>query len=131
MRFLLYFSIFQTVALSLFVKRKASTKFELFARSTKFKPGYNLPDLSQKIFPDIKDEDCYGCNYDLIVFGSGPGGETGSVDLLAIALTFIQITHKLLAAVQAAKNGMRVAVIEKKSAFGGPTGLTSKAVREG
>jgi len=32
--------------------------------------------------------------------------------------------------VHAAKLGARVAVVEKKSAFGGPTGLTSKAVRE-
>jgi pyruvate/2-oxoglutarate dehydrogenase complex dihydrolipoamide dehydrogenase (E3) component len=32
--------------------------------------------------------------------------------------------------VQAAKLGARVAVVEKKAAFGGPTGLSSKAVRE-
>ncbi len=35
-----------------------------------------------------------------------------------------------LAAVEAAKLGAKVAIVEKKSSFGGPTGLTSKAVRE-
>ena len=48
--------------------------------------------------------------YDLIVLGSGPGGES--------------------VATQAAKLGAKVAVIEKKMVFGGPTGLSSKAVRE-
>eukprot|EP00601_Ochromonadales_sp_CCMP2298_P028597 CAMPEP_0173333288 /NCGR_PEP_ID=MMETSP1144-20121109/4794_1 /TAXON_ID=483371 /ORGANISM="non described non described, Strain CCMP2298" /LENGTH=399 /DNA_ID=CAMNT_0014278205 /DNA_START=189 /DNA_END=1384 /DNA_ORIENTATION=- len=48
--------------------------------------------------------------YDLVVIGSGPGGEA--------------------AAVAAAQLGARVAVVEKRSSFGGPTGLTSKAVRE-
>jgi NAD(P) transhydrogenase len=48
--------------------------------------------------------------YDLVVLGSGPGGEA--------------------AAVAAAQLGARVAVVEKRSSFGGPTGLTSKAVRE-
>ena len=46
----------------------------------------------------------------MIVLGSGPAGET--------------------AAVRAAQLGQRVAIIEVKKAFGGPTGLTSKAVRE-
>lgn len=45
-----------------------------------------------------------------MVLGSGPGGEA--------------------AAVQAARLGASVAVVEVKEAFGGPTGLTSKAVRE-
>ena len=44
------------------------------------------------------------------MLGSGPGGEA--------------------AAVQAARLGASVAVIETKKTFGGPTGLTSKAVRE-
>ncbi|CAN0506005.1 unnamed protein product, partial [Laminaria digitata] len=48
--------------------------------------------------------------YDLVVLGSGPGGEA--------------------AAVQAARLGASVAVVEIKKTFGGPTGLTSKAVRE-
>ena len=43
--------------------------------------------------------------------GSGPGGEAAAVHAIQLG----------------AKN---VAVIEQKSAFGGPTGLTSKAVRE-
>ena len=69
-----------------------------------------LPDLSQKAFPTLPIENEFNCNYDFVVIGSGPGGEA--------------------AAVQAAKYGARVAIIEKKAAFGGPTGLTSKAVRE-
>lgn len=64
-----------------------------------------LPDLSQAAFPDLPED-----GYDLAVIGSGPGGEA--------------------AAVYAAKLGKKVAIIEKKAAFGGPTGLTSKAVRE-
>ena len=64
-----------------------------------------LPDLSQAAFPEMPEG-----GYDLVVIGSGPGGEA--------------------AAVYAAKLGKKVAIIEKKSAFGGPTGLTSKAVRE-
>ena len=36
-----------------------------------------LPDLSQSQFPDIPEEDEFNCNYDLIVIGSGPGGEAG------------------------------------------------------
>ena len=48
--------------------------------------------------------------YDLIIIGSGPAGEA--------------------AAVRASQLGDRVAVIEKKSTFGGPTGLTSKAIIE-
>ncbi|CAN0353697.1 unnamed protein product, partial [Phaeothamnion confervicola] len=64
-----------------------------------------LPDLSQANFPDVPDEP-----YDLVVLGSGPAGET--------------------AAAHAAQLGARVAVVEVKRSFGGPTGLTSKAVRE-
>lgn len=64
-----------------------------------------LPDLSQSQFPDVPDE-----GYDFVVLGSGPGGET--------------------AAVHAAQLGAKVAVVEVKKSFGGPTGLTSKAVRE-
>eukprot|EP00903_Cladosiphon_okamuranus_P008631 g8277.t1 len=64
-----------------------------------------LPDLSQSEFPPLRDEP-----YDLVVLGSGPGGEA--------------------TAVQAARLGASVAVVEVKKAFGGPTGLTSKAVRE-
>lgn len=59
----------------------------------------------QSEFPPLRDEP-----YDLVVLGSGPGGEA--------------------AAVQAARLGASVAVVEVKKAFGGPTGLTSKAVRE-
>lgn len=64
-----------------------------------------LPDLSQSKFPNIPID-----GYDLIVIGSGPSGEA--------------------AAVRASQLGARVAVIEKKSTFGGPTGLSSKAIRE-
>jgi len=64
-----------------------------------------LPDLSQPEFPAIPES-----GYDLVVIGSGPGGE-------AVAVLSAQL-------------GAKVAVIEKRSAFGGPTGLTSKAVRE-
>ena len=64
-----------------------------------------LPDLSQSRFPETSAEP-----YDLIVIGSGPGGEA--------------------AAVRCAQLGRKVAIVEKKTAFGGPTGLTSKAVRE-
>lgn len=69
------------------------------------KPLVKLPDLSQSAFP-IPPEG----GYDIIVIGSGPGGEA--------------------TAAYAAKLGKKVAVIEKKAAFGGPTGLTSKAIRE-
>ena len=65
-----------------------------------------LPDLSQTAFPE-REEDT---PYDLIVLGSGPAGET--------------------AGCKAAQLGQKVAIIEIKKAFGGPTGLTSKAVRE-
>ena len=61
-----------------------------------------LPDLSQSEFPNIPNENEEGYNYDFVVFGSGPGGEA--------------------AAVQASKYGAKVAIIEKKAAFGGPTG---------
>ena len=67
-----------------------------------------LPVLScvaQREFPTLPDKP-----YDLVVLGSGPGGEA--------------------AAVQAARLGASVAVVEIKKTFGGPTGLTSKAVRE-
>jgi glutamate dehydrogenase/leucine dehydrogenase len=64
-----------------------------------------LRDLSQAVFPEVPPE-----GYDLVVLGSGPGGETS--------------------AVHAAQLGAKVAVVEIKKAFGGPTGLTSKAVRE-
>ncbi|KAG5178163.1 hypothetical protein JKP88DRAFT_142965, partial [Tribonema minus] len=64
-----------------------------------------LRDLSQSAFPDVPED-----GYDLVVLGSGPGGE-------AIAT-------------RAAQLSARVAVVEIKRAFGGPTGLTSKAVRE-
>jgi NAD(P) transhydrogenase len=69
------------------------------------RPAYKLPDLSQSEFPSIP-----GNGFDLVVIGSGPGGEA--------------------AAVRAAQLGAKVAIVEKKSAFGGPTGLSSKAVRE-
>mmetsp|Transcript_4100 Transcript_4100/g.4230 ORF Transcript_4100/g.4230 Transcript_4100/m.4230 type:complete len:468 (+) Transcript_4100:32-1435(+) len=65
----------------------------------------NLPDLSQSKFPDFPID-----GYDLIVIGSGPSGEA--------------------AAVRASQLGARVAVVEKKATFGGPTGLSSKAIRE-
>jgi pyruvate/2-oxoglutarate dehydrogenase complex dihydrolipoamide dehydrogenase (E3) component len=70
----------------------------------KASPAQKLPDLSQGSFPPVKDI------YDLVVLGVGPAGET--------------------AAVRAAQLGASVAVIEAKRSFGGPTGLTSKAVRE-
>ncbi|CAM9702592.1 unnamed protein product, partial [Chrysoparadoxa australica] len=69
------------------------------------KPSGKLPDLSQSTFPDIPED-----GYDLVVLGSGPGGET--------------------AAAHASQLGANVAVVEVKKSFGGPTGLTSKAVRE-
>ena len=65
----------------------------------------NLPDFSQSSFPEVPED-----GYDLVIFGSGPGGES--------------------VATQASKLGARVAIIEKKQMFGGPTGLSSKAVRE-
>lgn len=77
---------------------------KLHASSSK-RSGSNLPDLSQRSFPSVP-----ASGYDMVVIGSGPGGEA--------------------AAVRSAQLGARVAVIEKRSAFGGPTGLTSKAVRE-
>lgn len=64
----------------------------------------NLPNLQQSAFPEPADL------YDLVVIGAGPGGES--------------------AAIHAAQLGARVAIIERKAAFGGPSGLTSKAVRE-
>ena len=73
------------------------------ARATR--PAYKLPDLSQSTFPAVPDG-----GFDLVVIGSGPGGEA--------------------AAVRAAQLGARVAIVERRSAFGGPTGLSSKAVRE-
>lgn len=97
---------------SLPTSRKLSSILPVFAtsaigpKSNKIqKQVVKLPDLSQAAFPDIPEN-----GYDLVVIGSGPGGEA--------------------AAVYAAKLGKRVAVIEKKAAFGGPTGLTSKAIRE-
>ena len=62
-----------------------------------------LPNLSTE-FPKPVDV------YDLIVIGSGPGGES--------------------AAVSAAQLGARVAVIERRAKFGGASGLSSKAIRE-
>lgn len=74
------------------IQIKTPSKF----RGTKAVP-LTLPDLSQKEFPQ------YDGVYDLIVIGSGPGGEA--------------------AAVRASQLGAKkVAVIERKSAFGGPTG---------
>ena len=64
-----------------------------------------IPNLQQLAFPDIPDEP-----YDLIVLGSGPAGEK--------------------AAVTASQLGASVAIVEVKKSFGGPTGLSSKAVRE-
>lgn len=92
------------------IQQKQRSTIEIYQYKSSFVPPIKLPDLSQKEFPIIPEENNLGCNYDLVVIGSGPGGEA--------------------AAVQAAKLGVRVAIIEKKSAFGGPTGLTSKAVRE-
>jgi len=85
-------------------KLKSCSHTQLYAVKTKY-IGSSLPDLSQKIFPTPPKG-----GYDLIVVGSGPGGES-------IAVTAAQL-------------GAKVAVIEKRSTFGGPTGLTSKAVRE-
>jgi len=74
--------------------------------SNKKKFFNKLPDLSQKEFPKIPDNYVY----DIIVLGSGVAGE-------AIAVRSAQLRRK-------------VGIIERKSSFGGPTGLTSKAVRE-
>ena len=63
-----------------------------------------LPSLGQSAFPEPADV------YDLVVIGAGPGGEA--------------------VAVRAAQLGARVALVERKASFGGPSGLTSKAVRE-
>ncbi len=56
-----------------------------------------LPDLSQSTFPDIPEN-----GYDIIILGSGPGGQS--------------------LAVLASQLGASVAVVEKRSSFGGPTG---------
>ena len=77
------------------------------ARQKKSAKGPRLPDLSQAEFPPVPPDDE---PYDLVVIGSGPGGES--------------------CATRAAQLGAKVAVVELKRAFGGPTGLTSKAVRE-
>ena len=74
-------------------------------RNSRTSSASNLPNLSQRSFPTVPLE-----GYDLVVLGSGPGGEA--------------------AAVRSAQLGARVAIVEKRSTFGGPTGLTSKAVRE-
>ncbi|GMI62197.1 hypothetical protein ScalyP_jg11622 [Parmales sp. scaly parma] len=63
-----------------------------------------LPSLSQIAFPPVAS------GYDLVVIGCGPAGET--------------------AALAAARAGKIVALLDVKKAFGGPSGLTSKAVRE-
>jgi ribulose 1,5-bisphosphate synthetase/thiazole synthase len=60
-------------------------------------PPGKLRDLSQAVFPDVPEE-----GYDLVVLGSGPGGESVSS--------------------RAAQLGARIAVVEVKKAFGGPTG---------
>ena len=100
---LLYIDCYQT--LRTFTSFKYS-KFSLNVVKKKIsKKISNLPDLSQREFPVPPDDP-----YSLLVIGCGPGGE-------AIATT-------------AAKLGVSVAIIERKSSFGGPTGLTSKAVRE-
>ena len=65
-----------------------------------------LPDLSQKEFPKVPENFVY----DLLVIGSGVAGES--------------------IAVRSSQLNKRVAIIERKALFGGPTGLTSKAVRE-
>ena len=93
---------------SLRLLRNNKNHFQL--KAVERKEDKKLPDLSQKAFPTLPIANEFNCNYDFVVIGSGPGGEA--------------------AAVQAAKYGARVAIIEKKAAFGGPTGLTSKAVRE-
>ena len=86
---------------------QSSSRINLRTRLYAKKPiGYKLPDLSQSSFPEIPPDGYF----DLVVIGSGPAGES--------------------AAVRAAQLGARVAIVEKKSTFGGPTGLTSKAVRE-
>lgn len=82
--------------------RVSESGFKLAAKSVLVS---KLPDLSQPAFPEPPEE-----GYDLVVLGSGPGGE--------------------VAAVLSSQLGARVAVVERKSTFGGPTGLTSKAVRE-
>jgi pyruvate/2-oxoglutarate dehydrogenase complex dihydrolipoamide dehydrogenase (E3) component len=71
-----------------------------------------VPDLSVAPFPPAPYDlpHAKGCQYDLVVLGAGPAGET--------------------AAVRASKFGARVALVEVRAAFGGPAGLTSKAVRE-
>ena len=63
-----------------------------------------LPSLSQIGVSPVAS------GYDLVVIGCGPAGET--------------------AALAAARAGKIVALLDVKKAFGGPSGLTSKAVRE-
>lgn len=67
------------------------------------KSSQRLPNLSQPKFPIPLE------SYDLIVLGAGIGGET--------------------TAITASKFGKKVAIVEQKNVFGGPSGLTSKAFR--
>ena len=91
-----------TAAFRLVIPVTFRSTFSSLSAKAKARPEI-LPDLSQPVFPEPPLE-----GYDLVVLGSGPGGES--------------------AAVHAAKLGARVAVIEKKAAFGGPTGLSSKVL---
>lgn len=73
---LVVLQIYQTYC---FRQKLYSSKLNSFAlsertltnRGRKLPP--KLPDLSQKSFPPVPDE-VDGYNYDLVVFGSGPGG---------------------------------------------------------
>ena len=101
-----------------------------------------LPDLSQSSFPVPPIN-----GYDIVVLGSGPGGET--VAVLSAQLGNFLMGCKVSSCSQHYHwSGAKVAIVEKKSTFGGPTGnqnaiidisfiiwyittgLTSKAVRE-
>jgi len=68
-----------------------------------WRSAFGLPSI--EVAPDGADR-----QHDLVVVGSGPGGEA--------------------AAVRAAQLGRRVALVEASTTFGGPSGLPSKAMRE-
>lgn len=83
-----YFIFFNIlIIITSFIKNKLQLRNTLLLSSP-------LPDLSQSAFPKIPNgKEFY--EYDLVVLGSGPGGEA--------------------AAVMAAKTGAKVAVVEKRS----------------
>lgn len=62
----------------------------------KMTPAPKLPDLAQREFPVIPDENELGCNYDLIVIGSGSGGEAGNTYSYLVFKTTIYTDLTLL-----------------------------------